>query len=110
MSLHLQTRYEQNVSLLATLYEETLDIRERLEALGEEIRDSADPDLLEEVMEMVKEKERHSEESLENLFWIRPNIMGVGIDINAVVRRLTAIARKKSRRREQPENQVDRNG
>jgi len=93
LSLHLQSRLEQVTRDLVELYHQKTELEARLHALGEEVKASADQELIEEVTEIVRKKESAAEQ-LAELFWMKPSFFGIGIDLNALVKRLTKQIKK----------------
>ncbi|MCP4584123.1 MAG: hypothetical protein GY839_21125 [candidate division Zixibacteria bacterium] len=96
LSLHLQNIYENNNKLLAETYQNNLKIKNQLEALGEEIKDIGNKELLNKITKIVKERELKDNvlDETYQILWMKPSFMGFGIDINALVKRLMDIKKK----------------
>lgn len=94
MSIHLSDKHRSNTEQLIKLYRENKDIESSLHALEEEIEQSGDQQLIKEIMDIVENKMVHEKknvhdkisfiESLNNLFYLKPTILGVGLDFNAI--------------------------
>ncbi|XCN73640.1 MAG: hypothetical protein Q3M24_02485 [Candidatus Electrothrix aestuarii] len=100
LSLHLQNKYEQDIRLLSETFKDVKRTKEQLIALDEEIGEEENKELLYEISQIVKERgvkesSLSQADQLSQLVWIKPNIMGIGIDINALIIRLLDIIKKK---------------
>lgn len=98
MSIHLNDKHKGNTEQLIRIYRENKNIEKRLCALDEDIEQSGDRELIKEIMEIVERKIEHertnSVEMLNNLFWIKPSFLGIGIDINELFSRMLKITKK----------------
>ncbi len=93
LSLHLQSRLEQVTRDLVELYHQKIDIESRLQALDEEVEATANKEVIEEVSAIVRERENTAEQ-LSEVFWMKPSFFGIGIDLNAIVKRLAKQIKK----------------
>jgi hypothetical protein len=98
MSIHLNDKHKDNIERLIKIYKENKSIESRLCALDEEIEQSGDQQLIKEIMNMAESKMSHESERIESfnsLFELKPNFLGIGINLNAIINDLLEISRKK---------------
>jgi len=94
MVLFLKKKLEKNYSDLTEIYHESVENKKRLDALNEEITDSIDSAVLTEIMYIIEEREKQELLNVDSMFWLKPNFMGIGIDVNAMTKFLQSRLRK----------------
>ena len=101
IAIALKERYSKNIDQLTTAYKENLGIEKRLRTLNEEVENNDNQELFKEIIMYIKkqtgyeqednteEQEKESSlETLSNLFWVKPTIFGIGLDLNELFKRL----------------------
>jgi len=93
--LSLENKLERNYADLIEIYYDSLKNKKQLEALNQDIAESENADELQKIIELIKRQEREKEIEIDSLFWFKPNMFGIGIDVNAVTRELARRISKK---------------
>lgn len=93
--LSLENKLRRNYSDLSEIYHESLKNKKQLEALNQEIADAENGDELQKIIELVKTQENKQVLDFESAFWLKPNLFGIGVDINALTKQLIKTIREK---------------
>lgn len=97
MELHLQQTYESNIEQITKLYKDNIKIEERLQALGTEIQQSGDQDIINEIIKhsRIRIESESMSNNINEIFWLKPTLFGIGIDLNALFKRMLDINKKR---------------
>ncbi len=95
MVLSLETKLKNNYKDLSEIYYESQKNKKQLEALNQEISESENAKELQEIIELIKNQEKEEIFDIDSALWFKPNIFGIGIDMNAISRKIAKIIIKK---------------
>jgi hypothetical protein len=108
ITISFKERHSRNIDQLKRTYSENVDIEKRLRALNEEIEKNGDKELFDEIIMYIKEQTGYEgdspaeelkgdgpAEALSSIFWIKPTLFGIGIDMNELFKMLLRSSKRR---------------